>query len=290
MHQVSANAAMQKEMDRQIEIIRSGKLDQDAKVGDFATVFEELLNSKLPASELSHQRLQNEAQSVIGAGFETTRWALTVLTYHILANPQVHKRVKEELATAIPDTDKIPPWEKLQNLEYLSACVEEGGTNLFTFLLLSFRRATSSQQQLALRVGYGIVQRSPRVSHTHSFKYENWVIPVGAPVSLDSFHMHHHEEIFPDSYAYKPERWLGDPKGPDGIKQLSRYMVAFSRGGRICLGMTMAYAEIYTAAATLLRRFDLSLYETDQSNVEFYQDFITPQPRPGSLGVRVLVN
>ena len=102
--------------------------------------------------------------------------------------------------------------------------------------------------------------------------------------------MHHHEEIFPDSYAYKPERWLGNPKGPDGVKSLSRYMVAFGRGSRICLGMPMAYAEIYITLATLMRRFEFSLYETGRENVEFWQDFVTPQPKPGSLGVRVLVH
>lgn len=101
--------------------------------------------------------------------------------------------------------------------------------------------------------------------------------------------MHHHEEIFPESYKYKPERWLGNPKGPDGIKQLSRYMVAFGRGARSCLGMHMAYLEIYLTMATLLRRFDFELFETDRSSVDFFQDFITPQPKPGGFGVRVQV-
>ena len=101
--------------------------------------------------------------------------------------------------------------------------------------------------------------------------------------------MHHHEEIFPDSYTYKPERWLGNPKGPDGVKQLSRYMVAFGRGNRICLGMHMAYLEIYLTIATLLRRFDFNLFETDRSSVDFFREFVTPQPKPGGHGVRVQV-
>ena len=101
--------------------------------------------------------------------------------------------------------------------------------------------------------------------------------------------MHSNEAIFPDSRAYKPERWLGDPKGPDGIKQLSRYMVAFGRGSRMCLGMQMAYCELYTMLASMMRRFEFALYETDRSDVEFYRDALTPQAKPGSLGVRILV-
>lgn len=101
--------------------------------------------------------------------------------------------------------------------------------------------------------------------------------------------MHHHEEIFPESYTYKPERWLGNPKGPDGVKQLSRYMVAFGRGTRMCLGMHMAYLQINLAVATLFRRFDFNLFETDRSNVDFFQEFLSPRPKPGGLGVRVQV-
>jgi len=71
--------------------------------------------------------------------------------------------------------------------------------------------------------------------------------------------MHHTESIFPDSYTYKPERWLGNPKGPDGVKHLSRYMVACSPGTRMCLGMQMAYLEMFATIATLFRRFDMEL-------------------------------
>lgn len=66
-------------------------------------------------------------------------------------------------------------------------------------------------------------------------------------VSMDNYAMAHDEEIFPDSFSFmyvfriiqhrlqadflplsRPDRWLGDPKAPDG-KQLSRYMVAFGK-------------------------------------------------------------
>ncbi len=101
--------------------------------------------------------------------------------------------------------------------------------------------------------------------------------------------MHSNERIFPDSTTYRPEKWLGDPKGPDGVKQLSRYMVAFSRGSRMRLGMQMAYCELYLMVASLMRRFEFELFETDRSDVDFYRDALTPQAKPDSQGVRVLV-
>lgn len=113
-------------METQIRDLLSGKNEQ-AKLASHDTIFAELLNSKLPAHELSETRLQNEAVSVIGAGFETTRWALTVSSYHILANPAISQRLRQELIDAIPDPENIPPWAELQALPYLSACIEEGG-------------------------------------------------------------------------------------------------------------------------------------------------------------------
>jgi cytochrome P450 len=44
--------------------------------------------------------------------------------------------------------------------------------------------------------------------------------------------MHHNESIFPNSWTFLPERWLGE----EG-KTKEKYMIAFSRGTRMCMGM-----------------------------------------------------
>ena len=71
------------------------------------------------------------------------------------------------------------------------------------------------------------------------------MIPAGAAVGMDAFHMHTNESIFPDPFVFKPERWLNDPKGPDDMHPLSNYMVTFGRGSRACIGMQLAYMEMY---------------------------------------------
>ena len=102
--------------------------------------------------------------------------------------------------------------------------------------------------------------------------------------------MHHNETLFPDSFSYRPERWLGNPKDPDNKKRLSRYMTAFGKGTRICLGMHLAYAEIIIILATLFRRFDLTLFNTDESAVQCFRAALGPQTKPGTLGVRALIH
>jgi cytochrome P450 len=105
---------------------------------------------------------------------------------------------------------------------------------------------------------------------------------------MDNYDVSHDEEIFPSSFSYIPERWLDNPKAPDG-KQLSRYMVSFGRGTRSCVGMQLAYAEIYIGLASFFRRVNATLYRTNRADVDLARDRFAPRPCKGSLGVRVLV-
>lgn len=99
----------------------------------------------------------------------------------------------------------------------------------------------------------------------------------------------HDESIFPDSYNFNPSRWLDDPRGPDGQKHLSRYMVSFGTGNRMCLGMHLAYAQLYLGLATVMRRFEMRLFETERADVACVRDMFVPRPRKGSKGARVLI-
>ncbi|KAL9106903.1 MAG: hypothetical protein Q9227_008151 [Pyrenula ochraceoflavens] len=253
------------EMKQQIHELLNND-DINTKRSNTDTIFTEILNSKLSPSEKSPQRLEDEAASLVAAGIETTRWALTVASFYISANPTIKLRLRQELIKAIPNPSKMPTWTQLQNLQYLSACIEE-----------------------ALRLSYGIVQRSPRVSDKSGFTYKSYYIPPGYPVSMDTYHMHHNEDVFPDSHTYNPDRWLNSPRGPDGVKQLNRYMVTFGRGARVCLGMNMAYCELYLILASAFRKFELEPYETRKEDVECRHDFVAPKPKLDSKGVRVIV-
>ncbi|MCJ1391688.1 hypothetical protein MMC18_004553 [Xylographa bjoerkii] len=244
-------------------ILQNSKVANKEKKSD--TMFSAILESNLPPEEVSLTRLQHEAISVVGAGIETTMRALSLASFHILANPPVLQRLLEELVHAIPDSTKVPSYDHLSQLPYLSACIDE-----------------------ALRLSYGTSQRFPRTLHSGPIVYKGWTIPPGVTVSMDNYAVSHDEYVFPNSFSYSPERWLNSPKAPNG-KQLSRYMVAFGRGTRSCVGMQLAYAELFIGLATLFRRFSFELYQTDRSAVDLHMDRFVPRPKPGTQGVRVLV-
>lgn len=142
----------------------------------------------------------------------------------------------------------------------------------------------ADEKQTALRLSYGVSQRSPRISRTAPFEYRGQIIPPGYAISMDPVHMHHNESIFPDSNAFLPERWLQDES-----KKLQRYNIAFSKGTRQCAGMSLAWAELYLMVSTMFRKYDMELYETDVYSVKLFADNFLPYPKPGTQGVRVLV-
>lgn len=61
------------------------------------------------------------------------------------------------------------------------------------------------------------------------------------------------------------------------------------KGTRQCLGINLAYAELYLVLAAVFRRFELELWETSIEDVKMARDIFIPAARVGSGGVRVLV-
>ncbi|KAI0908973.1 cytochrome P450 [Ustulina deusta] len=230
------------------------------------TIFHDALSADLLLEDMTLSRLQQEAMAVNGGAVETTSWALTVAVFHILNNQSIKSRLNAELKNAMPDPTKILPWNELEDLPYLSAVITE-----------------------ALRLSFGSVQRLPRVNRLGTLKYQEWTIPPNTAVSMDAYHMHMNETVFPNPTEFQPDRWLGDPKGPGGLRPLSSYMVSFSRGARNCLGLNLAWMELYVGLATIFRRHELELFETTREDVDFIVDLARPMPKWGSKGVRVVV-
>jgi cytochrome P450 len=66
-------------------------------------------------------------------------------------------------------------------------------------------------------------------------------------------------------------------------------MTTFTRGTRACVGMNLAYAELFLTLAATFRRFDLELYETTIDDIRMAKDGFVAYPKPESKGVRIRV-
>ncbi|KAH7065703.1 cytochrome P450, partial [Paraphoma chrysanthemicola] len=233
--------------------------NNDAKT----TIFHEILASKLPIEDKSQHRLAEEAQIVVGGGVETTAFALSIASFHIINNPRIYDRLHRELVETFPNRSKLDLYA-LEKMEYLKACVME-----------------------CVRLSYGLSARNPR-THKTPIRFRDWVIPAGTCISMTIPEVSHDEAIFPDSHQFIPERWLNNPVTSDGIP-LDRFMVSFGRGTRACLGVNLAWTELYLTLGMLFRRYKFDIHEPDVTDVQLGHDFFIPVPRLDSKGVRVFV-
>jgi cytochrome P450 len=106
------------------------KLEQDRKstpMDNNTSLFRYIFDSDMPESERSDDRLAKEAQVLLGAGTSTTARTLSFISFYILANPDIHSRLKEELRDVMATYPQhVPSWAQLERLPYLQALIKEG--------------------------------------------------------------------------------------------------------------------------------------------------------------------
>ncbi|KAK2002195.1 trichodiene oxygenase [Colletotrichum falcatum] len=248
--------------------------------GKNTNVFAELFDSDLPPEEKTTKRLTAEGLVTMIAGTETTSFTLTVITFYLLTKPDVLERLTRELRTVVADPERLPSWPTLEALPYFSAVISEG-----------------------LRLAPGVASRTARVATEEDLVYRgkwtpkgsgaevdlDYFIPRGYAMGMSAMVNHFDENYFPNAGEFVPERWMtGDRQQR---KQMDKALLSFSKGTRMCLGMSLAHAELHLALAALVLRVvpRMQLYDTTKREIEYDHDLAVPVP-VSTRGVRVKIN
>ncbi|HSS41166.1 MAG TPA: cytochrome P450 [Solirubrobacterales bacterium] len=77
-----------------------------------------------------------------------------------------------------------------------------------------------------------------------------YAVPADTPVLVSILLLHHREELYPEPYAFRPERWLDRKPG-------TYEWLPFGGGIRRCLGAALAMAEQRVVLEAMARRLDL---------------------------------
>ncbi|EDR13906.1 uncharacterized protein LACBIDRAFT_244728 [Laccaria bicolor S238N-H82] len=220
-----------RQMGAQIDAIL--KDPSSLKHADHETIYHYFLtpqpeNQRLPP--ITREWLLDEGLYMRFAGSDTVGNTCTVATYHILANKDVRDRLAQEVKEAWPERDAPASYETLERLPYLTAVIKE-----------------------SLRMANGIVTPLPRIVGPTDVEIAGAVIPAGTVVSQGATIVHRNPEIFPEPTVFDPERWL-----QEGSQDLDKYLVSFSKGPRSCLGINLAWCELYLIIGTIFRKLDLT--------------------------------
>jgi cytochrome P450 len=79
-------------------------------------------------------------------------------------------------------------------------------------------------------------------------------VPAGVPISMSILLVHHREDLYPEPFAFRPERWLDRKPG-------TYEWIPFGGGIRRCLGAALAMAEMRVVLEAMARRLDLEADE-----------------------------
>jgi len=206
-------------------------LDELITAGRAAGPREDVLSLMLAARDeagepLSDAEIRDQLLLLVVAGHETTAiaisWALYAL--HRPENAAIRERLLAELAGLPADA----PAEELAKLPWLEAvCLE------------TLRRYPLAPAPSPRRL------REP-------LELPGYSLPAGTAVCVSISLAHFREELYPDPWTFRPERFLERSYSPFEF-------VPFGGGARRCLGYALATQEMKIVVGTLMRRFRLKL-------------------------------
>jgi cytochrome P450 len=170
---------------------------------------------------LGDKELRDELLTLVLAGHETTANSLGWCWERLVRNPEAH--------TALLDAVRRDDGAE----ERVEATITETMRNRPVIPIIGRR------VQVPWRLGdYGV--------------------EAGTAITMSILLVHHREDVYPDPFAFRPERWLGRKPG-------TYDWIPFGGGIRRCLGAALAMAEMRVVLTTMARRLDL---EPDRPEAE----------------------
>jgi cytochrome P450 len=158
---------------------------------------------------MSDQELRDQLVTLLLAGHETTATALAWTADLLVRHPRALERLTEEVDTGDGDA-------------YLRAVISES-LRLRPVVPLAGRRLTSE------------------------LEVDGYTLPAGTDVTPAIWLTHTRADLYPEPYAFRPERFLEDRPTTYG-------WVPFGGGVRRCLGAAFAEFEMRVVLTELLRR------------------------------------
>jgi cytochrome P450 len=164
-------------------------------------------------SEMTAQEVRDELMTLLVAGHETTASTLAWAFERLSREPRVLAELVEEVRDG-------------EDESYLTATIQE-----------------------TLRRRPVLPNTAPRMVK-QPIEVGGWHYTPGASLVANAYLLHHDADVYPDPYAFRPERFLEEPPG-------TYTWIPFGGGRRRCLGSSFAMLEMKVVLASVLRRFEL---------------------------------
>lgn len=197
-----------------------------------------ILKQREKKNEVSDDEVIMNAALFIVAGSETTATELCGLTNHLLRNPEILKKLKDEIRDACK-TEADINMDVLANLPYMNACIEEG-LRIFPPVPVGLLRTVPK--------GGSLIDGHP--------------VPENTSVAVSSWGASHSASNFVEPDTFIPERFLDAPDSKAKFSSdVRKAAQPFSLGPRGCIGRNLTYVELRLILAAFLWNFDIEFAE-----------------------------
>ena len=223
-------------------------------VNDADPTTDDTYQSRLLAAGISPAETIAQCKAVMFAGTDSTATKLATIIFHLVQNPNVRDRLRGEARALGADPSTDP-----QTLPYLRAVIREG-----------------------LRLGMANPARFTRIVPPSGLHVGGNYLPAGTNVGLAPYVLHHNPELFPEPFAFRPERWMDDEKGTDRKldprverqrRERERDLVPFGVGSRTCIARNLATHELFVAVRAVVESGVLDGARTCMERIELEEWF-----------------
>ncbi len=185
------------------------------------------------------------------AGEDTTSNSISWTLFYLSQHPEVVNKIRKEANTVYFNDEAPTAFEKLSELKYTNAVVQEA------------IRLKPTTPQLYFEANEAI-------------EIEGLLIPKKAKVILQNKVAQTSETYFTNANAFEPERWILS-ECPIHKKHSPQVIKAFGGGPRYCPGMLLAINEMVVLVSTLCKHFNFKLAVKPEAIVEQFEFTMYPK-------------
>lgn len=245
---------MQATMDKLIyDFIEERQLKKENNSNDLLSMYMEAKDEET-GEGMSKKQLRDEVLTVFVAGHETTAVTLSWFWLLMCQNPQVMKKVYDEIDQVIGT--RPPNFNDFQKLSYLNLVINET-MRVYPAAWIVGRKA---MQDDILPGGYPIKK--------------------GQDLQLFIYGVHHNEQLWERPNDFIPERF--EPENNE--KRHKHAFMPFGSGPRLCIGNNFALMELVMVIATIAQKFTFELVQSHPIELE---PLVTLRPK---FGIELIVH
>ncbi|KAL5340195.1 cytochrome P450 [Aspergillus crustosus] len=220
LRQILRKGIRQRSEEARMRLIREQLKAKHTRRDIMVEVLERSDTSTLPEEEIAEN-----FSAIMLAGFHTTSHAICAAIWLVLAHPETHANLVNELRTAFKSPDDVS-LDVLQKLPWLNSVITE-----------------------TLRIYPPVPLGGPRVSP--GAYVDGVYVPAGVEICTSLYALHHNSEYFHEPSQFRPERWI-NPQSTDKKEAVQPFLL----GSRSCIAKYFAQQMLLLSLASFFVQFD----------------------------------